>query len=48
MLYYLKGLVARIIDIFDPDEYTYTVSRDIDPDSINKNVRVHIYTLLSK
>ena len=48
MIYHLKGLVARFLDLFDPDEYTYTVSQDIDPDAINKNVRVHIYTLLSK
>ena len=48
MVYYLKGLVARFLDIFDPDDYSYIVSQDIDPDSINRNVRVHIYTLLSK
>jgi hypothetical protein len=48
MIYELKGLLARVIDFFDPDDYTYVVSQDIDPDSINRNVRVHIYTLLSK
>ncbi len=48
MIYHLKGLIARVIDIFDPDDVQYNVSQEIDPDSINKNVRVHIYTLLSK
>lgn len=48
MMYHIKGFIARVLDIFDPDDYTYVVSQDIDPDSINRNVRVHIYTLLSK
>ena len=26
MIYYLKGLVARFLDLFDPDEYTYVVT----------------------
>ena len=26
MMYYLKGLIARIIDIFDPDDVQYIVS----------------------
>ena len=30
MIYHLKGLVARFLDIFDPDEYSYVVPEEPD------------------
>ena len=45
MLYHLKGLIARIIDIFDPDDVEYIVSNP-EPESLAPHVQQHIQSKL--
>jgi hypothetical protein len=42
MVYYLKGLVARFLDIFDPDDYSYSVVDDPNPLTLYPHVQQHI------
>ena len=47
MIYYLKDLYARFLDFFDPDDYTYVVSDDTDPDTLAPASREHVRSLIN-
>ena len=47
MIYELRGLIARVIDFFDPDEYTYSVVEDPNPLTLYPHVQQHIESKLS-
>ena len=46
-MYELKGLIARVIDFFDPDKDTYRVVKDPSPLTLYPHVQDHIKSKLS-
>ena len=48
MMYHIKGFIARVLDIFDPDDYTYVVSDKQHSDKwVGDSYRNHVANIVN-